>query len=105
MSHARPAGFHRSAGRRRLAAFAVVLLLSTHAAPGWAAKIFRCGNAFQDQPCPEPKPPEQRPAERSAAARDAAPCGSATREVNGRDCVVRTATRDPQTTTVVEPKR
>ena len=43
-------------------------------APAGAAKVYRCGNVFQDQPCPEPKAAEARPAERPRTTqRHAAP--------------------------------
>lgn len=104
MPHASSANVRQSTSRRLgAAAFAVGVIL--YGTPGWAAKVYRCGNVFQDLPCPEPKPAEQRPAERPAP-RDAAPCSSAAREGTGRsDCIVRTAPRDTQAAAVVEAKR
>ena len=36
-----------------------------------AAKVYRCGNAFQDVPCEPAKPAEIRPADKAAVVRDA----------------------------------
>ena len=99
-----PSSDHRSTTCRRAVGIAFVLL-AAQATPAWAAKIYRCGNAFQDQPCPEPKAAEQRPAERPAVSRDASPCSGPAKEANGRECLAKTSTRDPQTVTLVEAKR
>lgn len=104
MPHASSATSHRSISGRKLAAAAIVVMLTAHATPGWAAKIYRCGNVFQDLPCPEPKAAEQRPIERPAASRDATPCSAAKDVVGRSDCIART-TRDTQTVSVIEAKR
>ncbi len=105
MPSAPSARVRRPTSGPRRAVIAVAMMLATTATPGWAAKIYRCGNVFQDLPCPEPKASEQRPAERPATARDAIPCGGATKDGGRSDCLVRTATRDTQTASTVETKR
>ena len=103
MPHTPSAATRRHPPARWIASAAIAMALV--AAPGWAAKVYRCGNAFQDLPCPEPKAPEQRPAERPAAVRDATPCGPS-KDAGGRsDCIGRSSTRDAQTAAVVEAKR
>lgn len=90
--------------RRRLATVAFVML-AAQAAPGWAAKVYRCGNVFQDLPCPDAKPAEQRPSERPPAPSAAAPCGPG-KDANGRtDCLVGATPRDARTGVVAEAKR
>ena len=49
-SSPRPAiAFHRAV------ALSLAALAAATASPAFAAKIYRCGNVFQDQPCPEVK--------------------------------------------------
>lgn len=56
---------------RRIAWAAGALVLAGATAPAYAAKVYRCGNAFQDQPCATEKEGDTRPAAtRTPAARD-----------------------------------
>lgn len=72
----------------RLASVLAVCLASL-ASPAHAAKVYRCGNVFQDQPCPEVKVAAATPADRSIVIARETPC--ATRDGSGRnDCVVKT---------------
>jgi len=73
---------------RRAAAVSIALLAAFAAMPAFAAKVYRCGNAFQDQPCPEVRIAAALPAERTPPVARDTPC--ATRD--GRpDCVAKTA--------------
>ncbi len=59
-------------------------------------KVYRCGNAFQDRPCPEPKLADARPgvtAPATTAPREPVPCGATRAGVRGdaTDCVAKSA--------------
>ena len=56
-------------GMRRVAVLiiAVISAIASHSAS--AAKVYQCGNVFQDQPCPEAKPGDSKPAEAKTARR------------------------------------
>lgn len=74
---------------RRAAVLAVCL--ASFASSAQAAKVYRCGNVFQDQPCPEVKVAVATPGDRAIVVARETPC--ATRDGSGRnDCVVKTAT-------------
>ncbi len=83
--------------RRPATALLLVLILSSLAAPAFAAKVYRCGNAFQDQPCPEVKVAAAQPMERSLVARDASACTASGRDGTGSgDCRGRQASNEPR---------
>lgn len=68
----------------------LTLCLVSFASTAQAAKVYRCGNVFQDQPCPETKVAVVTPSDRPVAIARESPC--TTRDANGRnDCVVKTA--------------
>ena len=88
-------GFHRIA-RMRASALLVAALCLTGASSAGAAKVYRCGNTFQDQPCAESKTVETRPAERTPVARQVmADCGINTKDIGARECVAMKIVRDP----------
>lgn len=63
---------------RGLASIAVAGLSMFGSHPAAAAKVYRCGNVFQDQPCTSDArsadaKPVERPAEKSKAVEPAAP--------------------------------
>jgi hypothetical protein len=88
-----------------LAGARVVLLLTLVVAVDqvFAAKVYRCGNLFQDQPCDAAKTPEIRPADKAAVPAPAAtPSKVATRPAAGAtDRLV----LDPPVSVVVEARR
>lgn len=70
---------------RPAAVLGLVLFTASVALPAVAAKVYRCGNAFQDQPCPEVKIAVATPVERTPTIARDNPC--ATRDANRRaDC-------------------
>ena len=54
----------------------LLALFATVASPAQAAKVYRCGNVFQDQPCPEVRVVEAKAVE-PPKVRDASGCGAA----------------------------
>ena len=54
----------------------LLALVATVAPAAQAAKVYRCGNVFQDQPCPEVRAVEARSLE-PPKARDASGCDAA----------------------------
>ena len=78
----------------------LLLALSSISATGTAvaAKVYRCGNAFQDQPCPEPKIADARPLERAGLARETASCAPLGKDGAARnECGGKPATDLPRT--------
>ncbi len=70
-------------------ALSLAVLATCGAAPASAAKIYRCGNAFQDQPCPDVKIAAALPVDKTPAPRDPG-CAAAGRDPKGRaDCTAR----------------
>jgi hypothetical protein len=82
---------------------ALMLALVVGVDQTFAAKVYRCGNLFQDQPCDTPKTPEIRPADKAAVPTPAAtPSKVATRPPAGAtDRLV----LDPPASVVVEARR
>jgi len=80
-------------------ACAAALCFASFTGPAVAAKVYRCGNVFQDQPCPEIKIAAATPSDRAAVIARDTPC--ATRDANGRsDSIVKPAApRDGATDT------
>ena len=62
---------HQESGIARLLACALfVLVVAGATRPAVAAKVYRCGNVFQDQPCTADKEAEARAASKPAIARE-----------------------------------
>lgn len=58
-----------------VSALVLAMLAVCAITPARAAKVYRCGNVFQDQPCPEVKIAAAAPIERTQVAREA-PCAA-----------------------------
>ncbi len=96
----------RRSSANQIATIALAMLCIAQTSPGSAAKVYRCGNTFQDQPCPEAKAAEPRASERTAVPRDTAPCGAIAKDPNGRsDCAMRTASRETRAPGSAETRR
>ena len=92
----------QSASLRRSAAVGLGLLVVSLAGPAAAAKIYRCGNVFQDQPCPEVKIVPTAAARASASDPG---CTATLRDANGRgDCAARNP-REAQRVVSADAKR
>ena len=85
--------------RRLLPLIALLAGLST-AGVAEAGKVYRCGNAFQDLPCPEIKVADARAPERPAA-RDPLPCAGG-KDAGRGDC---TARPTPESRSPVMPSK
>ena len=76
--------------RRAVSALLLATLSLAITPAAVAAKVYRCGNAFQDQPCPEVKIAVATPVERTSTVARDTPC--ATRVAGGRaDCTSKAA--------------
>ena len=103
MSKTPAASASRSLDRKRFVIVAIALVAMPWTSSTMAGKVYRCGNAFQDQPCPEPKPVESRPTERVAGSKDRVPCVDP-KDASGRnDCLAKS--RDSQPPVLIEAKR
>ena len=72
----------RAFNRSNALALGLALCAISAAVPASAAKVYRCGNVFQDQPCPEVKIASAAPVERTPTIVRDVPC--ATRDGTGR---------------------
>ena len=71
----------------RVVALTLAALAASAATPTFAAKIYRCGNAFQDQPCPEVKIAAALPTDRGIVVIRDTSCATPSRDNPGRgDC-------------------
>lgn len=82
--------------RLRATVLAAAVLAVAGMSSASAAKVYRCGNTFQDQPCAEARPADTRPADRASVARAVVPdCNANARDGAGRDaCVSMKLVRD-----------
>jgi hypothetical protein len=95
----------RSSRACRPAIVMAITLIAAFASTEAGAKVYRCGNVFQDQPCPEVKVADARPVAQVQVVRDLPECYVNGREASGRaECINAKATRENQQL-ASEPKR
>jgi hypothetical protein len=103
MSH--PVDPRRPRRACRPAIVMAVALVAAFASGTASAKVYRCGNVFQDQPCPEVKVADARPVAQVQVVRDLPECYVNGREASGRaECINAKAARENQQM-ASEPKR
>ena len=91
--------------RRAVSALLLATLSLAITPAAVAAKVYRCGNTFQDLPCADVKTADTRPAERTPAPRDGIDCAQGAKEANGRAIAIACRRGSPATRSVRRPHR
>ena len=76
---------------RGAARLGLVLFAASVMTPAVAAKVYRCGNAYQDQPCPEVKIAVAVPVERASTITRDTPCATMRESGARTDCTPKAA--------------